>query len=41
VDELVLRWREQVIIAIDPGLRLSGHRDLSAVTAIEVPPSLV
>jgi hypothetical protein len=40
VDEILLRWRECVIVTVDPGLRVSAERDCSALTAIRLPTSL-
>jgi hypothetical protein len=41
VDEIVRRWREIALVTVDPGLRISGERDTSALTAIRLPASLV
>lgn len=40
VDEIVRRWRECVVVTVDPGLRVSEERDASALTAIRLPGSL-
>ena len=40
VEELAMRWREQVIITVDPAIRLLPERDLSAVAAIRLPETL-
>lgn len=40
VDEIVRRWRECVIVTVDPGLRVGGERDVSALTAVRLPASL-
>ena len=40
VEETALRWREQVFFRVDPGFRLHDGRDISAVTAVEIPASL-
>jgi hypothetical protein len=40
VDEIVRRWRECVVVTVDPGLRVSEERDASALAAIRPPGSL-
>lgn len=40
-EEIVRRWREITLVTVDPGLRISGERDASALTAIRLPASLV
>lgn len=37
VEEIAMRWREHVFVTVDPGLQLSGDRDDSVVTAVELP----
>ena len=39
-EEIVRRWREIALVTVDPGLRISGERDASALTAIRLPHSL-
>jgi hypothetical protein len=39
-EEIVHRWRETAIIHVDPDLRMSEERDISALTAIRLPASL-
>jgi hypothetical protein len=39
-EEIVRRWREIALVTVDPGLRISGERDASALTAVRLPTSL-
>ncbi len=36
-EEISMRWREQVFITVDPGIRLNDDRDDSAITAVQLP----
>lgn len=40
-QEIALRYREQVMVTIDPCLRLPDERDQKAVTALAVPQALL
>jgi hypothetical protein len=40
-EEIVRRWREIALVTVDPGLRISGERDASALTAIRLPAAFV
>jgi hypothetical protein len=39
-EEIVRRWSETALVTVDPGLRVSEERDVSALTAVRLPAPL-